>query len=389
MTISKTSLVTYTLSFLLAVTAFAVFLANPSTANTAGDDLPVITVVASGLHNPRGLNFSPNGGLYVAEAGTTGTATTQCGVMGDNNTKCYSRTGSVTRIDLNTGDAERVLTELPSLIAPNGNGNGAAGVHDISFRGMGNALITIGLGGDPRLRGDALRPSWVSLARLGRFNPSGKFSLNEDLGAYEIASNPHPPAFDTNPYGLLALPGKTVYADAGANALIQVAANGRMSTLAVFENRMVLAPSPPAPPGTMMPMQAVPTTVAQGPDGDLYVGQLTGFPFPVGGANVYRVPIRGGTPVVAYTGFTNIIDIAFGPDGSLYVLELARNSLRGIPGGRLVRMPPGVTAAVDGIVIATTPLFFPGGIAIGEDGALYVTNKSTSALDGEVLRIVE
>lgn len=384
MTISKTSLVSYSLTFLLAVTAFAVFMAKPSTANTTADEEFAITLVASGLHNPRGLNFAPNGGLYVAEAGTTGTATSECGTMGDGSTKCYSRTGSVTRIDLSTGDAERVLTGLHSLIAPSGVGNGASGIHDISFNGMGNGYITIGLGGDPRLRGDALRPSWVSLARLGRFNPSGRFGLYEDLGRYEIAFNPHTAGIDSNPYGLLALPSKTIYADAGGNTLIQVAANGRMSTLAVFENRTV-----PSPFGGTMSMQAVPTTVALGPDGDYYVGQLTGFPFPVGGANVYRVPVGGGTPVVAYTGFTNIIDIAFGPDGSLYVLEIARNSLRGAPGGRLVRMPPGVTASADGIVIATTPLFFPGGVAIGPDGALYVTNNSTSATDGQVLRIVE
>ena len=32
-------------------------------------------------------------------------------------------------------------------------------------------------------------------------------------------------------------------------------------------------------------------------------------------------------------------------------------------------------------------LTLPGGITVGEDGALYVTNKATAAGDGEVLRI--
>ena len=73
--------------------------------------------------------------------------------------------------------------------------------------------------------------------------------------------------------------------------------------------------------------QAVPTSVAQGPDGAFYVGQLTGVPFPVGQACVYRVRAHGGTPICVYGGFTNIIDLTFGPDGALCVLELDANGL--------------------------------------------------------------
>ena len=51
------------------------------------------------------------------------------------------------------------------------------------------------------------------------------------------------------------------------------------------------------PPGTMLPMDTVPTSVAQGPDGSFYVGQLTGSPFPAGRANIYRVPAHGGPAV--------------------------------------------------------------------------------------------
>jgi hypothetical protein len=52
-------------------------------------------------------------------------------------------------------------------------------------------------------------------------------------------------------------------------------------------------------------MQAVPTSVVKGPDGAYYVGQLTGFPFPVGGANVFRV-VPGHDPEVFAGGFTYI-----------------------------------------------------------------------------------
>src|SRR5579859_3277771 len=37
--------------------------------STAGLAQPQLTVVADGLNNPRGLDFAPNGSLYVAEAG--------------------------------------------------------------------------------------------------------------------------------------------------------------------------------------------------------------------------------------------------------------------------------------------------------------------------------
>jgi hypothetical protein len=68
-------------------------------------------------------------------------------------------------------------------------------------------------------------------------------------------------------------------------------------------------------------MQAVPTSVAVRPkDKNIYVGQLTGYPFPVGGANVYRIKPDGTTDVYA-SGFTNIVDIAWAPNGSLYGLR--------------------------------------------------------------------
>jgi sugar lactone lactonase YvrE len=129
----------------------------------------------------------------------------------------------------------------------------------------------------------------------------------------------------------------------------------------------------------------VPTSVAVGPDGALYVGQLTGFPFPVGGASVWRVPTQGGAPEVHESGFTNIIDVAFGHDGSLYVLEFAKNGLlAGPPAGRLTRIAPGGVRSV----IAENGLIAPGGVAIGPDGGIYLTNFGTSAGGGQVVRVV-
>jgi hypothetical protein len=223
------------------------------------------------------------------------------------------------------------------------------------------------------------------MAHEARMQPNGKVSLVADLAAYESAHNPAGGPVDTDPFGILALPGKQIIADAGGNDLLEVSANGTVRTLATFPSQ--LAPAPPflnLPPGTMIPAEAVPTTVAVGPDGAYYVGQLTGFPFQPGSANVYRVPAQGGAPTVAYSGFTNIISIAFGPDGSLYVLEISKNGLlSGNPQGALIKVLPNGTR----VELAAGELFMPGGMTLGPDGSIYVTNWSVAAGGGQVLRI--
>jgi hypothetical protein len=53
----------------------------------------------------------------------------------------------------------------------------------------------------------------------------------------------------------------------------------------------------------------------------------------VGTANVWRIE-PGSEPEVYLSGVTHIIDLAFGRDGSLYVLQIATGSLLGDPGPR-------------------------------------------------------
>jgi hypothetical protein len=290
---------------------------------------------------------------------------------------------------------DQVATGLPSLASD--DGSFATGPHDIDLDPLGLAFLTIGFGGDPRVRETQFGPAGRQFARELWLLPHNHAQPVKDLGDFEAANNPAgdilpsgEPEIDSNPYGILARLGRQVVTDAGANALLQVRLDGRTSALATFPNRMV--PAPPflgLPPGAQIPMDAVPTSVTVGPDGAYYVGQLTGFPFPVGGANVYRVPERGGAPTVFASGFTHIIDIAFGRDGSLYVLQIAKNGLLGAFGppfdwtGALVKVRRNGTR----IELAAGALVAPGGIAIGPDGHLYVTNRSIYAGVGEVLRI--
>jgi hypothetical protein len=70
------------------------------------------------------------------------------------------------------------------------------------------------------------------------------------------------------------------------------------------------------PPGVLGPTaltidaQAVPTSIAVGPDGALYVGTLRGVPSLPGTADVYRV-VPGHAPVAAVTGLSAVTDVAF------------------------------------------------------------------------------
>jgi len=344
--------------------------------------VPTFQVVASGLENPRGLAFGPGGALYVAEAGHGGAG--PCFLNSEPRYVCYGPTAAITRVFPSVaGSQVRVVDGLPSLAPPPGGpgeGTGATGAHDIGFLGLGNGWITVGLGADPSRRGE-LGEAGALFGRMYRFTPGHPAIPVDDLAAFEGQANPDGLAPDSNPYGLAVLPGKRVYTDAGGNTLNEVRANGTIVNLAVFPNRLV----PFGPPGNQIPMQAVPTTVTRGPDGALYVGQLTGFPFPVGGANVYRVAAAGGSPTVAAGGFTNIIDLAFGPDGSMYVLEMFTNGiLSGNPTGALTRIAPDGTRTQ----VASLGLVLPGGVAIGPDGYPYVTRFSTSPGAGDVVRII-
>jgi hypothetical protein len=337
-----------------------------------------VTVVASGLVNPRGIAQAPNGWIYVAEAGNAdGANCPPPPPPGQLNPPCLGWSGAVTRIDpRGVRPPERIAGGLPSVTRR--SVAEAAGPHKISFLGTGGAYLTMGLGGDGAER-DALGPAAAILGHVLKVAPDGTWKAVADITAHEDAEDPDGVGADSNPYGILAQASRRVVTDAGGNSLLEARANGATRTLAVFPFTQVLPPPGPA-------TQAVPTAVALGPDGWFYVGQLTGFPFPSGGAKVWRVPPGGGTPEECATGFTTIIDLAFDVQGRLYVLEFA--SGLGFPPntGRLSRLDScRARADADTIPVA---LSRPGGIVIGRDGAAYVTNNTLAPFgEGQVLRI--
>ncbi len=361
---------------LAVLIACAALLASAVPAVASGP--PELKVVAEGLDNPRGLDIGRHGAVYVTEAGRGGTGPCRQGPEGpESGEECVGATGAVTRI--RHGHQRRVLSGLPSL-AP-ASGEAATGPQDISIGPLGNVRMVVGLGGPAEQRA-ALGPLGPLFGQLFKVSPYGGARPIADLAAYESSADPDADGADSNPNSVVAKFFSSVVADAGGNSLVRVGPRGRFSTLAVFPDRLVPPPGPPAPP--TLPMDAVPTSVVVGPDRDYYVGQLTGFPFPVGGANVYRVDRRGSEPEVVAGGFTNISDIAFGPDGRLYVLEIASNSLLAdVPVGALKRVNR------DGSIttVVGEGLVFPTGLAIDRRGHAYISNYGAAAGVGEVVRV--
>jgi DNA-binding beta-propeller fold protein YncE len=358
----------------LSVALLTLALLAPTASAATG-----VQVIAEGLDNPRGIAIAPSGSIWVAEAGRGGDVQCMPGPEGDE--VCLGATGAITRV-FRRGGFERVVTGLPSIAAA--DGSQAIGPSDVAFGSTGHLYSTQGLGADPAIRAslpDLAAPAG-HLLRIRRAIHS--WSPIADVSGFEAAENPDGGVPDSNPQGLLARGGGWTVADAGANALFRVNGQGSIRTLAVFPDVLVDAPAfLGLPEGAQIPMQAVPTTVVRRGNW-YYVGQLTGFPFPVGAASVWRVPVVGGDPEVWADGFTNIIDIASGPNGSLYVLEIAHNSLlSGDLTGALYR----VDRDGDRHLLLTDPLQAPGGLAVDRDGTLLVTNCGVCPGGGQLLRV--
>jgi DNA-binding beta-propeller fold protein YncE len=389
------------LSLSLAVAALLAT-APSAAAHDPGGGVPAgVTELASGLHNPRHLDVGPYGDVYVAESGTGG-GTASCFDSAEG-PACVGATGRVSRIPnadgSDPGERETVVDGLASF-AP-ASGDDAIGPHGIDVK-HGAVYVTNGGPTEPQRNGKTvLRDTLAAedpvadlFGRLLQIGPGGAITRIADIWDFERDNNPDGalgpdgqpignPAIDSNAVDVLARHGHFYVADAGGNTVLHVSEDGAIEVRHVFPN----VPTP-GPDGAIIPMQAVPTGVVKGPDGLLYVSQLTGFPFPVGGANVFVLDPDTGGIVRTITGFTNAMDLAFGRDGTLYVLEIDANSLLDPSSeeGAIFAVAPGATTGTR-IPLPAGTLTAPGGIAVGDHGELYVSDHGTSGSKGRVLRI--
>jgi hypothetical protein len=385
------------LSLLSLTVLAALALAASAVAKPGGVD---VDVIAEGLDNPRHVAVAPNGDIYVAESGRGGDhATADSCFDSAEGFACTGDSGAVTRISKQgwRDDQERIVTGLASF-APV-NGNNAIGPHGVFAKG-GRVFVTNGGPTAPMREGKVVLrdPTLVAedpvsalYGTLLKIRKHGRVSEIADLWAFENENNPDEEVgnrlVDSNPVDVLAGHGGRFFvADAGGNTVLRVSRRGAVSVLSLFPN----VPTPNPLGGPDVNMNAVPTGVVRGPDGALYVSQLTGFPFPVGGASIFRVDPRTGEYTTYAGGFTNVMDLDFGRDGTLYVLEIDHDSLLepigpGNEGGLWV-VPPG-SGTPEQIELPAGTLINPGGIAVGKQGDLYVSNHARDAGVGEVLKI--
>jgi hypothetical protein len=374
---------------LLALAAVAALAAAAPASAQSVDD---IDVIAKGLDNPRHVAIAPKGDIYVAEAGRGGDPETSTSCFDSaEGPACTGATGAVTRISRHgwryrqkrvaEGLASFAPEDMTSAIGPHGV---FVKGHDVFVTNGGPTAPTRGDPPVPVLRDPTLvseDPISALYGTLLELRRHGGPRLIADIWKFEAEHNPDAevgnPLVDSNPVDVWAGRGRFYVADAGGNTVLRASEDGSIDVVSVFPS------DPPGPDG----INAVPTGVVRGPDGALYVSQLTGFPFLVRTANVFRVDPRTGDSTTYASGFTNAMDLDFGRDGTLYVLEIARNGLMsGDPTGGLWAVPPG-GGDPQRIELPAGTLTSPGGLAVGRHGELYVSNHGREAGVGEVLEI--
>lgn len=194
---------------------------------------------------------------------------------------------------------------------------------------------------------------------LYRISRGGRVTEIADLQAFEEAVDPAGGEVGSNPFDLARWRGKTLVADAQGNSLLSVNRGGKVDWVATLPLQTVSTQPlkdavgcPEGPPDICdlpptLDADPVPTSVAIGPDGYAYVGELTGFPATPGTSRIWRIDPRarhavcGSSPAcsVVETGpFTSIIDLNFRRNGTAYVVELdeaswlAMEEMRGVGG---------------------------------------------------------
>ena len=310
-------------------------------------------VFATGLNNPRGLKFGPDGNLYVAEGGLGGTNSTvgfctqvvaPVGPYTSSNTS-----GRISKINW-MGVRTTVVDNLPSSQTSAALGNLISGVADVAFIGHNLYAVLSGAGcshGVPNLPNGVVKitgiNTWTLIANLSAFQQS------------HPVMNPEPDDFEPDGtwYSMISSDNKLYALEPNHGELDRISTSGTISRVIDIS----------ASQGHI-----VPTAMIEH-NNKFYVGNLNTFPIVPGSSNIYKIDKEGHIKIHA-KGFNTVLGLTFDQCGRLYVLENTSGAPGPTPGfGNIIRVNH--NGSRDTIAKG---LFLPTGMTLGPDGKLYVSN---------------
>jgi hypothetical protein len=338
-------------------------LATAATPSPAPDG---VTVIARKLNNPRQISLLEDKQvLLVAEAGTGGKV---CEGEGEE-AFCLGTTGSIRKVSTSgKWHSKKIVTGLLSGAGP--DGSFAVGSDGVSARHLDKIYIQETWFGPDPVPGLPFQRQNGSLLRQ---SPGRDLFKVADITAFETANDPDEQGFDSNPYAVLSLAKRTLVADAAGNSILSVDGKGNVSLFAVLPNITGGLCAGLPNEGDTTGCDAVPTSLAEGPDGSIYVGGL-GAETP-GAGRVWRLDRKTGAIKRIYRDLFTVTGVAVGTDGAVYASEL-------FGGDPAAEVPGQVTKIAKDGSRTTLAVPFPAGLAVDHKHRVYVAAFSTAPAAG-------